>query len=188
MAKKKQKIAARPVNIHSPDEYHFNHLSSTKHQFHYHRSAALLCFLCAAALEIGRKKYHERWLRNCGKKIAMQSNQLNSICRVFAHQFVLSDSICCLWCWWSCFCRNSMPRLLMRLTLCRCVVFHTTVAWHKQQKNGETIACRSNERWFDECDNISYEVKRVPTTDGVKWVTISTNWKSFQWIKGDWKK
>lgn len=40
---------------------------------------------------------------------------------------------------------------------------------------------RSTER-----DNIFYEVQRVPSQFiALKCVTISTNWKSFQWIKND---
>lgn len=56
---------------------------------------------------------------------------------------------------------------------------------HEKENNAKLLCWRVGRS--AERDNIFYEVQRVPSEYRVKWVTVSTNWKSFQWIRSDWK-
>lgn len=129
----------------------------------------------------------------------MQSNQLNSICAVHICPSICSFSInfdVRLMCGQAIsprFRRNSNPLCCAGAQSIDwlCVASHThsyrlTVRTHTHTPKKKT---RNYCVLIGRVDAIIrfHGVRRVPSVYCVKWVPISTNWKSFQWIKSDWK-
>lgn len=159
-------------------------------------------FLHLVALESLRQKHRwtARWTANeSEKKNRLQSNQVNSICVVHIcpsiYSFTLNFDVRLMlrgcryrprfrrnsWCLSVCGHNQSIDFVPYPMQLCR-LPRKKSSTWMRNYCVVNGTGWRLNALIFSvKCRT------RAIAWERVKWVTISTNWKSFQWIKSDWQ-